>query len=158
MKKTLLAGAAVALSVNPAFAGPPAPVFAPVPSFSWTGCYVGGHIGGGWGQKDLTNFSESYFGAASPVADTSGWLAGGQIGCNYQFASNWVAGVEIADSWANIRGASDPFFSGKSVFRPQTDWIARSTHGVLLTGSIYNPSRCSPSARATLPRAACSRE
>ena len=124
VKKLPFASAAVALVVGPAFAAPPAPVVAPVSSFSWTGCYVGGHVGGGWGQKDLTDFSEPLFGPASPVADTSGWLAGGQIGCNYQFATNWVAGFEVADSWANIRGASDPFFSGKSVFRPQTNWIA----------------------------------
>jgi outer membrane immunogenic protein len=51
-------------------------------------------------------------------------LAGGQIGCNYQFATNWVAGIEVADSWANFRGASDPFFGGKAVFNAQTNWIA----------------------------------
>ena len=59
---------------------------------------MGGHVGGGWGKKDLTDFSKFYFGPASPVADTSGWLAGGQIGCNYQFATNWVAGFEVANS------------------------------------------------------------
>jgi outer membrane immunogenic protein len=124
LRKPLLAGAAVALVANPAFAGPPAPVVAPVSSFSWTGCYVGGHVGGGWGESVLTNFSEPPLGPASPAADISGWLAGGQFGCNYQFAGNWVAGVEVADSWANIRGVSDPFFGGKSVFSAQKDWIA----------------------------------
>jgi outer membrane immunogenic protein len=134
LKKLRLASAAVVLVVNPAFAAdlptrktPPAPVVAPVSSFSWTGCYVGGHVGGGWGQKDLTNFSEPVLGAASPVADISGWLGGGQIGCNYQFATNWVAGIEVADSWANIRGTSDPFFGGKAVFNAQTNWIASGT-------------------------------
>ncbi len=126
MKELLLASAAVILAVNPAFAAdlptrktPPAPVS----SFTWTGCYVGGHVGGGWGQKDLTDF-DLFGDFYSPVADTSGWLAGGQIGCNYQFATNWVAGIEVADSWANLRGASDPFFDGKAVFHAQTNWIA----------------------------------
>jgi outer membrane immunogenic protein len=127
LKELLLASAAVILAVNPAFAAdlptrktPPAPV----PSFSWTGCYVGGHVGGGWGESVLTNFSEPPLGPASPVVDISGWLGGGQIGCNYQFATNWVAGIEIADSWANLRGTSDPFFGGKAVFNAQKDWIA----------------------------------
>jgi outer membrane immunogenic protein len=54
-------------------------------------------------------------------------LAGGQVGCDYQFASNWVAGIEGSASWANIRGSSDPFFSGKASFRAQTQWIAAAT-------------------------------
>ena len=54
-------------------------------------------------------------------------MAGGQIGCNYQFATNWVAGVEGSGSWANIKGSSDPFFSGKAVFNAKTDWIATAT-------------------------------
>ena len=123
MKELLLGGAAVVLAINPVFAAPPAPAPAPVSSFSWSGCYVGGHLGGGWGEKDLTDF-ELLSAGASAVADINGWLGGGQIGCNYQFATNWVAGVEVADSWANLRGASDPFFDGKAVFNPQTNWIA----------------------------------
>jgi outer membrane immunogenic protein len=139
MKKLLLATTcAIGVSVVPAFSADlpvrmpvKAPIAAPVPHFSWTGCYVGAHVGGGWGQKDFTDefFTTDFFGQvpSSPTANTSGWLAGGQVGCDYQFATTWVVGVEGAGSWANIRGSSDPFFSGKAVFNAQTKWIATAT-------------------------------
>ena len=56
MKKTLLAIVAIAGLAAPAMAAdmpvkykapPPPPVY-----FSWTGCYVGGHIGGLWVKKE----------------------------------------------------------------------------------------------------------
>src|SRR6266566_3062386 len=61
MKKLFLASASVlALSVGtataadlgprPVYKGPP-PVAAPVP-FSWTGFYIGGNFGSGWGTKE----------------------------------------------------------------------------------------------------------
>lgn len=108
-----------------------APPAAPTPIFTWTGCYLGGNVGGGWGRKD---FSDTFFtpgsslaSPSSPTADTSGWLAGGQIGCNYQFTTNWVVGIEGTGDWANISGSSDPFFAGKALFSARTDWIATVT-------------------------------
>ena len=35
---------------------------------------------------------------------TSGVLGGGQVGCDYQFASNWVIGLEGDGEAANIKG------------------------------------------------------
>jgi outer membrane immunogenic protein len=87
---------------------------APVP-FTWTGCYIGGQAGYGWGSKDFSDPT-----AGGPFGGTvndkvKGWLAGGQAGCNYQ-VSNWVFGVEGDAAWANINGlAADPFFTGKNV-------------------------------------------
>jgi outer membrane immunogenic protein len=71
---------------------PPAP-----PPFTWTGCYVGGHVGGGWGHKTWSDHSPERtdgeplsfiggFGTTASVShNTSGWLGGGQVGCDYQF-------------------------------------------------------------------------
>jgi opacity protein-like surface antigen len=85
-----------------------------VERFSWTGCYLGGHIGGGWAQKDITDpvqlVQDSFLGAGSTVGVTtvnpgpSGAVIGGQIGCDYQFASNFVIGVEGAASGSTMRG------------------------------------------------------
>jgi outer membrane immunogenic protein len=131
MKKILLASTAIiALCGAPAIAADMPVKAAPVALFNWTGCYIGGNAGGGWGNKGFTDHyltSGLFEPASSPVTDTSGWLAGGQVGCDYQFATNWVVGIEGAGSWANIRGSSDPFFAGKAVFNAQTTWIASTT-------------------------------
>jgi len=125
---------AVGLSSVPAWPADlprPLPVKAPAiaPAYVWTGCYVGGSAGGGWGHKEFVD--TDFIDPASPAkANTSGALAGGQVGCNYQFASHWLVGIEGSGSWANISGSSDPFFEGKAVFKAKTDWIA-STRGRL---------------------------
>ena len=84
-----------------------------VERFSWTGCYLGGHIGGGWAQKDITDpvqvVQDSFLGAGSTLGVTTvgpsptGVVIGGQIGCDYQFASNFVIGVEGAASGSTMR-------------------------------------------------------
>jgi outer membrane immunogenic protein len=125
MKKIVLAGVAgVALLVGapahaadlgrPTYKAPP-PVVAPVPIFSWTGCYIGGHIGGDWG-RDTVSIPNLAFSAEVPPAEvaglslpsvtghTSGFLGGGQVGCNYQFTPNLVIGIEGDGSAADIKG------------------------------------------------------
>src|ERR1700692_4971133 len=74
--------------------------------FNWTSCYLGGHVGGGFGRKDITDpvqlVQDSFLGAGSTTGITtvsptpSGAVIGGQIGCDYQFAPSWVVGVEGA--------------------------------------------------------------
>jgi outer membrane immunogenic protein len=61
---------------------------APVP-FTWTGCHVGGHIGGVVSDDRTTSALGTSIGFGS-----TGFVGGGQIGCDYQFAGGWVAGVE----------------------------------------------------------------
>ena len=53
---------------------------------------------------------------ASPVPDgsetDSGIVGGGQVGCDYQFATNWVIGVEGEFDWGNLSGSHPlPVFS-----------------------------------------------
>jgi outer membrane immunogenic protein len=110
-----------------------APVMALVPyaGTNWTGCYLGAHVGGGWGRKDFSDPPASV-GTIAPAGqsvrvDTSGILGGGQIGCNYEFMPHWVAGLEGDISAADIKGVTtDPFFTGKN-FAPRTSWIASAT-------------------------------
>src|SRR5262249_17725052 len=114
---------------------PPATV-AP-PPFSWTSCYVGGHGGGGWGNTNwsdrspgLPDFPNFFFvGADSPGSlDTnkSGWLAGGQIGCDLQ-VNSWVFGLEASASATGIKGdETNPFFVNKTL-HTETDWLASVT-------------------------------
>lgn len=71
-----------------------APAIAPV--YNWTGFYVGLNAGIG-GDKTDYNFG----GLATGNLNSFGGFGGGQIGYNYQFAGNWVAGIE-----ADIQGGS----------------------------------------------------
>lgn len=72
------------------------PVKAPVRVSGWTGPYIGIHGGYASGDFDTTN-------VAAFSADPKGGLFGIQSGYNWQFASNWVVGVEGDTSWASIR-------------------------------------------------------
>lgn len=81
----LLASTALAadLPTRPTYKAPPAPVL-----FNWTGFYAGVHGGYAWGDAD-------------------GWLAGGQLGVNYQPAgSPFVWGVEVDGAFTNIEDSA----------------------------------------------------
>jgi outer membrane immunogenic protein len=72
---------------------------APVP-FSWTGCYVGGHVGGAVSEDKTTSLFGNSIGFSS-----TGFVGGGQIGCDYQFAPGWVAGVEGRAAWTSLNNS-----------------------------------------------------
>jgi outer membrane immunogenic protein len=61
------------------------------PIYNWTGFYIGGHIGGAFSGNN---------GFAGTNSDSNGQFLGGvQIGGDYQFAPNWVVGIEGQFSW-----------------------------------------------------------
>src|SRR5277367_5933551 len=108
--------------------------YTPTPVWSWTGFYIGAHVGAGWGttESTLTGVSSglglvSGAGAFSlPLAQNSmsGFLGGGQIGYNYQ--SGWaVFGVQGDFAGADIDGTT-PCISFLSC-TAKTDWIATAT-------------------------------
>jgi outer membrane immunogenic protein len=109
-----LSGAASAADLSRA-----APVYkgaAPAVSvYNWTGCYVGGNIGGMWVKKDWSvqqvgNFA---FGRPDGSDNPSGFMGGGQIGCDYQFAGGFVVGVAGDYDWTNASATHiSPNFAG----------------------------------------------
>jgi opacity protein-like surface antigen len=131
MKLMFLAGAAVAAmaAAAPALAAD-MPVKAPfmrAPAvFSWTGCYVGAHVGWGWSRKTINELEPNNSSGSGPTSfsasgniDASGAVFGGQVGCNYQFSGNWVAGVEFSGSASDINGQNiDPM---SAFFETDTD-------------------------------------
>jgi outer membrane immunogenic protein len=155
MKKILLAGisgaALIAIAPSNAVDLGPRPVYwapqaaiVPVRVFSWTGCYIGGNIGYGWGRDTVSipNLGETTgvpelagLSLPSVTGNTKGVLGGGQVGCNYQFAPNWVIGIEGDGEAANIKGDvtdsvsfTNPFAATVSgTAHAQTDWIASVT-------------------------------
>jgi len=141
-KTTLLAGVATgALAIAaPAYAADlrmpvkAAPIAAPAPYFSWTGCYIGAHLGWGWGKKDFGNpFTLTSDGAPTGLpsvaasVDTSGAIFGGQLGCNYQFQNNFVIGIEGSVSGADINGFNAAPASDAAVLHAKTDFLASVT-------------------------------
>jgi outer membrane immunogenic protein len=97
MKKLLLATAAIVLASAPAIAADlgrrTQPYYAPQAAqlFNWTGFYVGGNAGWGWGSALGT--------------DPSGYLIGLQAGYNFQYASGLLAGIESDIAISGIDGS-----------------------------------------------------
>jgi outer membrane immunogenic protein len=102
-----LAGAASAAD-SPARVYTKAPVAAPVTAYNWTGCYIGGNVGGGWARTEQTQIAKfggpvitpnNYFGASNG----SNVIGGAQVGCDYRFGgTNWVVGVQGMYDYARI--------------------------------------------------------
>lgn len=79
------------------------PVQLPQAVWSWSGGYVGGHLGGGYGR---TSFSNLYgLPVYGDLVDTPVFLVGGQIGYNWQ-KNSWIFGVELEASDAVSGGTN----------------------------------------------------
>ena len=105
--------------ITSAFAGPEAysgkemkqvvPAPAPACDFTWTGFYLGGNAGYGWGhadtdfdpRPDAVTFADLEPTTLSP--DPGGFIGGGQAGYNYQW--NWlVLGAETDFQGTDVEG------------------------------------------------------
>ena len=126
MKRILLAtvamaalGSASALAADlpqrPVYKAEPV-MMAPAPT--WTGCYVGGNIGGAFGDASVS-------GPAGGTVSTngSGFAGGGQVGCDYQFSGGWVIGFrDMFDGTSNKKSgtfATGPLANGVANFNNQ---------------------------------------
>jgi outer membrane immunogenic protein len=110
---TLIAAPAMAADLSrPVYkAPPPAPLPPPV-VFSWTGCYVGGNVGGIWINREFTDrlVGDPFLGQTF-TQNSNSWLGGVQAGCNYQFAGGWVVGVQADYDWTGNHNNNDAFFN-----------------------------------------------
>jgi len=110
MKRLLLSAAASIVLAAPAFAADmPArtykapPYSPPAVIYNWTGFYIGGHIGGAFAGDNSLLGSEARF------------MGGVQGGFDYQFAPNWVMGVEAQYSWLNSNTTGVTFPAGSRI-------------------------------------------
>ncbi len=106
---SILVGTAQAASAADLPMKAPPPMMAAPAPYNWTGFYVGGFFGAGWGtsQANLTSLSFTALPGPLPLATTSnsGFLGGGQVGYNYQ--SGWVVwGVEGDFAGTGIKGTA----------------------------------------------------
>jgi outer membrane immunogenic protein len=81
-----------------------APMKAPpmVVAHNWTGFYIGASAGAAFAEDEM-----DVGGVASPNPKGGGFIGGGQIGYNRQFAPQWVGGIELAGNWTNLNGAKE---------------------------------------------------
>jgi outer membrane immunogenic protein len=99
-----------AKAADPSVWGAP-PYRAPLPAYSWTGCYVG--IAGGADLGRTQHFQNDPTAAAKFVGEpqtngieTGGGSFGGTVGCNYQ-VGGWVLGIEDDLSWTDTNGSAN---------------------------------------------------
>lgn len=142
MKKLALAVFLATTSVVNAVAAD-LPVKAPPPPvavYTWTGFYIGGHLGGAWETQGSGAGSDLIvtipFAPVSAGMNTSAFLGGGQVGYNYQLNPNWVAGIEGDASWTRLHASANPGvffppgFGGAPLpntgiqFGSNVDWLA----------------------------------
>jgi outer membrane immunogenic protein len=86
---------------------PVAPVAsAPAAIYTWTGFYIGGHVGAGFGRS---SWSDPLTGGNDALATGAGFLGGGQIGANYQWKGVLVLGVEGDFNGTGVKGSGNDF-------------------------------------------------
>ncbi len=119
MKRLLLVSSAcgVLIAISPVLAADlgayKAPLYA-APAFSWTGFYIGGNVGSGWGTTESSaNLGVlgpllapgATLSATLPVTSQTfnGFLGGVQGGYNWQFGT-FVLGVEGDFDWSGLQG------------------------------------------------------
>ena len=145
MKTLLLVGAATCWLCMPVLAlaaDMPIPTKAPMlpPIFSWTGCYLGAHVGGGWARKNVTDPVQLVqdtlsggpvtAGVTTVSVSPTGVVVGGQFGCDYQFAPSWVTGFEGAAAGSTMTGNTNvtlPVSGDTALVTARTDFIASAT-------------------------------
>jgi len=108
----LAASASAADLSTPVFKAPPPAA----PVFSWTGFYIGGQVGAGWGTTETdanvgaavnAAFPAIGLGLNLPIGQTSmnGFIGGGHVGYNWQFGT-MVYGLEGDFNGADIKGGT----------------------------------------------------
>lgn len=132
----IIAGSATAADLGRRAPAPYQPPPPPAPVYTWTGCYIGGNIGGGWASKTWTDVAGAVTGVVganlgSHTAD--GFIGGGQVGCDYQ-AGIWVIGVQGMFEGSGMKG-SNTTPSGLAVVNTSIPWLATVTGRLGFTAS-----------------------
>ncbi len=138
MKSLIYATAIAALLGTPALAADMALKAPPAPAAvsSWTSCYIGANIGGAWSRNHYVLPEGGNENEGSLTA--GGFAGGGQAGCDYQFSSNWLIGIQGMFDGTGIRGTDiDPNNDGDS-YPTTLHWFATVTGrlGVLVTPTM----------------------
>jgi outer membrane immunogenic protein len=112
VRKCLLAAAVLMALGSPAIGADLLPDYGaatPVaPAWSFTGCYVGGNVGGLWAESEkwiVRTPGGDFYGQSLGGHDLDDWIGGVQAGCDYQFTGGVVLGVAGDYGWTDAKGS-----------------------------------------------------
>ncbi len=108
------------------------PIAPVLPVYDWTGPYVGLHAGYGWGREH-DDLSENGIAPTTPVETTlapaaadrfslNGFIGGAHAGYNYQFANQFVVGVEGDIDYSNLNGDKRFNIPAPGLYKFKTKW------------------------------------
>jgi outer membrane immunogenic protein len=124
--------AILALSIAPAVAAdvnrfpPPTRFLPPAPVlriYNWTGCYLGAQLGAAFADNNVNGELAGFVVIQKDGATNA--TGGGQVGCDLQFARNWVVGVQVDGAWTNL--AASEAVKGSSGTLGAARWIYPET-------------------------------
>jgi outer membrane immunogenic protein len=124
---TALAGYATAADLRGRAPVPYQPPPPPPPGFNWSGCYIGGYLGGAWNEQDVTvtdlgnSTFRSFSGGIAGARGSHSWnigldnsfIGGGTLGCNWQpVGSPFMLGIEGEAGYMKLEGSAfDPLIN-----------------------------------------------
>lgn len=100
----------------PVKAAPPAPVY------DWTGFYVGGYYATGLRQSRAHTNSTNFPGSVDD--NKAGWAGGLALGYNYQFAPNWLVGLEGDVGYLASKRSFRDWNDSYEVVGVKTSWLS----------------------------------
>jgi outer membrane immunogenic protein len=120
-----------------------APAIAPVTLYNWTGCYLGGYVGGARQSRQVNAYDPVSTGGVfpagtyyNPTANNavggefnydlgSSVIGGGTLGCNWQGASPFVFGIEGEGGYMKVSASAVSPYS----FATGSDTVASTRIG-----------------------------
>ena len=114
-------------------------------SSDWTGCYIGGNVGGAWHHADQTvprNVAGFVFSPPPDFGSSQGSnvIGGAQIGCDYQFAGHWVIGVQDMFDFGSVRSRNNITDPTVIAFAPFQDFRTRDLYTTTArVGYLFTP-------------------
>jgi len=112
------------------------------PVYSWTGCYAGLNAGAAWTRVDQNLTVPAPVNANFELGGReTGFTGGGQVGCNWQNAQNWVFGLEGDFNYLSAKRSGSFSFAGEDTaghMESRLRWFAtlRGRFGVTLSPTL----------------------
>jgi outer membrane immunogenic protein len=134
---TVVLGSVAMAADLPSTKEPAPPYVAPIPTFSWSGCYAGVNVGGAWANQGANTYDPTLNASTAQAPDYvnlhgGNVIGGGQVGCNMQFNA-FVAGIEGDFSGTHLFGSAigpnnfpdgTPAGGGSIAFSRTLDWVS----------------------------------